>query len=56
MATDAYAPQKRYVERQKSQGFTSLTVWVPEKDRQDIIELAAKRRQQHIAKQEAQRA
>ena len=52
--TEAYAPQKRYVEKQKAEGFTAVTVWVPEKAREQTIEYAANLRRSSQRHKEAQ--
>jgi len=44
--TQAYAPQKRYVEKQRAEGLTAVTVWVPQEKREHTIEYAAKLRSQ----------
>ena len=46
--TEIYAPQKRYVQRQKAEGFIAVTVWVPEQDRERAIKYAAGLRKEHI--------
>jgi len=47
MTAQAYTPQKRYTEKQKDQGLTKVTVWVPEYDREKTLKYAAKLRREH---------
>jgi|TARA_R110000851_G_scaffold245453_1_gene398192 hypothetical protein len=42
--TGAYAPQKRYAEKQRALGMVPVTVWVPEEKREQTVEYAEKLR------------
>jgi len=42
-----YKPQRDYAARQREAGLVSITVWVPEKDREKAIKYAGKLRKDH---------
>jgi len=50
--TEVYAPQKRYVKRQKAEGLIPVTIWVPEKDREQTIKYAEGLRKTHSKEKE----
>lgn len=43
-ATEVYAPQKRYTQKQRAAGLIPVTVWVPERDRERTVNFAEKLR------------
>lgn len=43
-ASDPYAPQKRYAKKCVETGLVRLSVWVPEADREEVVQLVKKLR------------
>ena len=39
--SDRYGPQRKYMANSFNQGLTRVTVWIPKKDREELIKFAS---------------